>query len=196
MGLFSTTTTTIRPPPSNFWWWWWWKTGSSTSPLPRREARPSSRHFPSPPAGRLRAPLSSRPSRSVREHHRHADPREPRPRKGWPSVQVEEGTPLHRELSALCPAEASRAGPAPAAAAAPGGGEVRPLAVRPVAGRAIFFWHEAVEGSDPLLDVFHGGSLPGACPVRRGEKLSLQKFKNFAAGTIGCEASRWCRNYF
>ena len=46
--------------------------------------------------------------------------------------------PFHspKELSALCPAEA----------AGPAHNRSRPLAVRPVPGRAVVFWHEAPLG--------------------------------------------------
>merc|ERR1712032_1704153 len=105
-------------------------------------------------------------------------------------VQVLAGSDFHRNLSALCPAEASLRQDVFGSEDF-GANFTRPLAVRPVPGRAIFFWQEVVGGSDPLLDVFHAG-----CPVRRGEKLSLQKFKNFAKDTLGCEVSRWCKKFF
>eukprot|EP00929_Paragymnodinium_shiwhaense_P077496 TRINITY_DN39905_c0_g1_i3.p1 TRINITY_DN39905_c0_g1~~TRINITY_DN39905_c0_g1_i3.p1 ORF type:complete len:226 (-),score=35.35 TRINITY_DN39905_c0_g1_i3:114-791(-) len=103
----------------------------------------------------------------------------------WPPVQVRDGSDLHTSLTELCPAEGRKRGVKRA------DDFVAPLAVRPVPGRSIFFWQEVVGGGDPLLDVFHAG-----CPVREGEKLALQKFKNFAPGTPGCKASVLCDKYF
>jgi len=107
----------------------------------------------------------------------------------WPAVQVEKDSMFHKELSAMCPAEAK--GQDKANQKRNGANNARPLSVRPVPGRAIFFWQEVVGGSEPLIDVFHGG-----CPVVKGKKMSLQKFKNFAKGSTGCDASKWCTKFF
>merc|ERR1712083_1014643 len=68
------------------------------------------------------------------------------------------------------------------------GNKTAPLIVKPVPGRAIFFWHETRRKGNAIFDNFHMG-----CPVKRGEKLALQKFKHFASSESGCQKSKWCR---
>eukprot|EP00747_Dinoflagellata_sp_TGD_P105951 gnl/TRDRNA2_/TRDRNA2_169709_c2_seq1.p1 gnl/TRDRNA2_/TRDRNA2_169709_c2~~gnl/TRDRNA2_/TRDRNA2_169709_c2_seq1.p1 ORF type:complete len:142 (-),score=28.19 gnl/TRDRNA2_/TRDRNA2_169709_c2_seq1:105-482(-) len=106
-----------------------------------------------------------------------------KPNDPWPAISVEQGSKLQSHFGGLCE-RASTAVPE-------GVDAVRPLAVKPVPGRAIVFWHESVEKNEVLLDVFHAG-----CPVKQGKKLALQKFKNFYPGHPECQKSKWCRVYF
>ena len=68
------------------------------------------------------------------------------------------------------------------------GATSQPLSFRPVAGRAIVFWHETVDGSEALADVFHYG-----CPVIHGTKRTIVKFKSYAPSDARCAASPYCR---
>ena len=42
----------------------------------------------------------------------------------------------------------------------------RSLKIRPIAGRAVIFWQDTLDGEDALDDIFHGG-----CQVLSGEKV-------------------------
>lgn len=100
----------------------------------------------------------------------------------WPPLSVDEDTSpeLHAMMATACPAEGTHR---PSA-----GNKTAPLIVKPVPGRAIFFWHETRRKGNALFDSFHMG-----CAVKRGVKLALQKFKHFAAQESGCQKSKWCR---
>lgn len=89
----------------------------------------------------------------------------------WPKVQVGPETPKGSELSSACDAVNRNS--------------LAYFAVRPIPGRAVFFWHEDPDGN-PLPEQFHAG-----CPVLAGEKISLQKFKNFAPDHAKC--SWYCK---
>jgi hypothetical protein len=64
----------------------------------------------------------------------------------------------------------------------------RSLAVQPRAGRAVVWWHKTADGKDILHDTLHGG-----CDPYGGEKLALQKFKQYPRTHKMCKKSQWCR---
>lgn len=95
------------------------------------------------------------------------------PGDDWPGVQVAYDSAAGTGAAAACD-EVNR-------------NSLAFFAVRPLPGRAAIFWHEDTDGQ-PLPEQFHAG-----CPVLRGEKLSLQKFKNFAPDHALCKRSWYCR---
>lgn len=95
------------------------------------------------------------------------------PGDAWPSVQVDASSSVADALAVACD-EVNR-------------DSLAFFAVRPLPGRAVFFWHEDPQGL-ALPQQFHAG-----CPVLRGEKVSLQKFKNFAPDHPRCKHSWYCR---
>merc|ERR1719265_2015948 len=98
----------------------------------------------------------------------------------WPPLAIDGESELYEQMAKACPKSGLHA---PSA-----GNQTAPLIVKPVPGRAIFFWHETRAKVDVIFDNFHMG-----CPVKKGVKLALQKFKHYASGNAGCQKARWCR---
>jgi len=99
--------------------------------------------------------------------------------KPWPSLALSEVSVEYAKVERLC-AELLNSTIA---------AEVPPsVAIKPAPGRAVFFWSETAKRGEALLDVLHAG-----CPVKRGAKLAMQKFKHFANDHPKCQDSRWCR---
>lgn len=107
----------------------------------------------------------------------------------WPALDFDgaEGTPIFSELMDLCKNASSVA----TFEGVDGEGPV--LAVAPIPGRAIFFWSEGpswqqgAASGEILPDMWHGG-----CPVLRGRKEFMQKFKSFDLRSPECNRHRWC----
>lgn len=114
------------------------------------------------------------------------------PDDAWPELHLDEssGDAVHSEVMELCAAASSqneffgvdKEGPL--------------LAIAPVPGRAVFWWHEgrlfnsskeAPQDGQLIPEMWHVG-----CPVRSGEKLALQKFKNFGPEDDTCQRLQWC----
>merc|ERR1719384_424480 len=100
----------------------------------------------------------------------------------WPPLEVDIGQDpeLYAMMLTACPDSGVHA---PSA-----NNRTAPLIVKPVPGRAIFFWHETRVKGNAIFDNFHMG-----CPVRKGVKLALQKFKHYATEHEGCQKAKWCR---
>merc|ERR1712129_442544 len=82
---------------------------------------------------------------------------------------------IRRKLRSLCDDLSGRTAGGQVGADLAEAAATQALAVRPEPGRAAVFWHEQVDNATSLADVFHAG-----CPVRKGSKLALQKFKSFS----------------
>lgn len=114
------------------------------------------------------------------------------PDDAWPELHFDESSSgdIHAEVMELCAAASSenmffgvdKEGPL--------------LAIAPVPGRAVFWWHEgrlynssmeAPQDGELLPEMWHIG-----CPVRSGGKLAMQKFKNFSPEDNTCQRLRWC----
>lgn len=108
-----------------------------------------------------------------------------KPGDAWPELHVSTGHPLHEELMELC----HNASTLKAFTGQKGQGPVLAIAPRP--GRAVFWWHEGSTSKDvppsDMTNMWHVG-----CPVRKGKKLSLQKFKNFGPDDPHCKQFHWC----
>lgn len=102
---------------------------------------------------------------------------------GLPTQPGEVALPLPRER--VCPADWTVLG---GGADAP---PIQPLAVRPIAGRALLFWHETADGSEALADVYHDG-----CPVIEGTKRTVVLFKSYAPDDPRCHTSPYCRLHY
>ena len=98
----------------------------------------------------------------------------------WPTLEIDEESELYEQMAKACPKSGLHAPNA--------GNQTAPLIVKPVPGRAIFFWHETRAKGDAIFDNFYMG-----CPIKKGVKLALQKFKHYASGNAGCQKARWCR---
>lgn len=104
-----------------------------------------------------------------------------------PEMQVD--ATLRAELAELCLNASSQAFFVGADDATP-----PTLSIAPMPGRAVFHWSEGTPGrkgerpgGKALADVFHSG-----CPVQRGRKMILQKFKHFDPTNPECQRLRWC----
>lgn len=89
----------------------------------------------------------------------------------WPFVGVDAGSPKAKDVEVACDAVNRDS--------------LAYFAVRPLPGRAVLFWHEDGHGK-ALPEQFHAG-----CPVLRGEKIALQKFKNYEPDHPKC--SWYCK---
>lgn len=108
----------------------------------------------------------------------------------WPELQSISGDKLHSEAMRLCAKAATQT-------AFDGDNGYGPLlAVAPVQGRALFWWHEGpmaynLTESGPEGDIL-GNMWHIGCPVQQGKKLSLQKFKNYGPDSDACKRLKWC----
>lgn len=100
------------------------------------------------------------------------------PEVPWPTLAVPEDSELYHDMVKACPSAGHHPG---------SDNSTAPLIVKPVPGRAIFFWHETRRSGNAIFDNFHMG-----CPVKKGAKMALQKFKHFAKDHEGCKKSKWC----